>query len=365
MAGVDVTVEYFGGAMGRGWDAAGLQAHRDRNARWRHVASDIAAHGGLDLVFMVALDDVLEAKTLQHFKSLGTKLVLYVTDTLTQWYRVSRSIGFMDLVCYGSEDHLESYRRMGIPLLKFGFAAIPPDSQQLSVPPVHYEGVLFTGSPWPYRQMVLQKIAAAGLPLRIFGHSWDRKDPWDDIPGRWRKTLHDIRWYLLPRLREEGPGLLGDLFRRYALPNRTPPVRAEKFPAGVIQGVYKSEEFVALIRGAAINLGFTQMPLDVTKEYPRMIRVRDFEIPVTGGFYLAQNCPELGKYYDIGREVAVWDTAKDVVERCRYYLARPEERARIAKAGRQRVLANHTWRHRFSIIAARLGMQLPGQTAGP
>jgi hypothetical protein len=363
MTGADVSVEHFGTTMGRGWDEAGEQEHRARNERWRRVASEIAARGGLDLVFLVALDDVLENETLAHFKALGAKLVLYQTDMLAQWYKVIRIIRFMDLVCYGSKDHVEFYRRRRIPLHDFGFAAVPPTDEEWNASPIPYEGILFTGSPWPYRQSVLQQIATAGLPLRIYGHSWNRKGSWPSTPGKWRKAAHDVRWYLLPRLREEGPELLRSLSRKF-LPAK-PAVRADKFAPGVIHGDYAGAQFVPLVRGAAINLGFTQMLLDITREYPRMIRLRDFEIPIAGGFYLTQNCPDLGKYYEVGREVAVWDTAQDVVERCRYYLARPEERAQIAQAGRRRALDNHTWLHRFAGMAARLDMQLPCDAKAP
>jgi spore maturation protein CgeB len=358
MTGANVTVEHFGTTMGRGWDAAGQREHKQRNARWRQIASEIAERGGLDLVFMVALDDVLERETLTHFKSLGAKLVLFQTDMLTQWYKVLRTIRFMDLVCYGSKDHLEFYERRGIPLLDFGFAAIPPTSVEWSAPPISYHGILYTGSPWPYRQMILQKLAAAKLPLRIYGHSWDRKGGWPQTPGKWKKMMHDVWWYLLPRMREEGLELSTKLWQR-VIPDRKAAVQIDRLPTGTVLGKYDDSHFVPLVRGAAINLGFTQMMLDVTKEYPRMIRLRDFEIPIAGGFYLTQNCPELSHYYDIGREIAVWDTAGDVLERCQYYLARPDERARIAEAGRLRAMKNHTWRHRFSRMANQLGMRLP------
>ncbi len=360
MTGTDVTVEFFGTTMGRGWDVAGEREHRERNARWRQVASDIAARGGLDLVFMVAFDDVLEDESLIHFKKLGAKLVLYQCDMLMQWYKVIRTIKYMDLMCYGSSDHLRYFQRRGVPLFDFGCAAVPPSADELNAPPIRYDGIVFTGSPWPYRQRILHRIAAAGIPLRVHGHNWDRKGSWPKTPGQWRKTAHDIRRYLMPRLHEEGVQLAGQFIRRL-LPNAAPAVQPEMFPPGIIQGDFSDHQLVPMVRGAAINLGFTQMPLDVTKEFPRMIRVRDFEIPIAGGFYLAQNCPELGKYYEVGREVAVWDTAKDVVERCRYYLDRPEERSRIAAAGQKRALANHTWRHRFSGVAAALQMRLPGQ----
>jgi hypothetical protein len=357
MTGVNLTVDNFGTTMGRGWDDAGRRMHRERNARWRAVASDIAARGGLDLVFMVTFDDVLEDETLIHFKKLDAKLVLYNADMLTQWYRVIRTIKFMDLLCYGSSDHLDYFVRRGVALFDFGCAAVPPTSEELAGPVIRYDGIMFAGSPWPYRQMVLQKIAAAGIPLRIYGHSWDRKGSWPATPGIWRKAAHDIRNYLVPRLREEGPQLAGHLLQRL-VPNKEAAIQAN-FAPGIIEGEYDGSRFVAMVRGAAINLGFTQMLTDVGKEYPRMIRVRDFEIPMAGGFYLAQNCPELAKYYELGREIAVWDTASDVVDCCRYYLDRPDERARIAEAARRRALKNHTWLHRFSSVAAALGMRLP------
>lgn len=358
MTGADVTVDNFGTNMGRGWDAAGERAHRERNVRWRKRASEIAARGGLDLVFMVALDDVLEDETLAHFKKLGAKLVLFQADMLAQWYKNIRSSRFMDLVCHGSEDHADYYRNRGVRLLNVGFAAVPPTAEEWNAAPVAYDGILFAGSPWPYRQRVLQEIADAGLPLRIYGHNWDRKGSWPRSVGGWRKAAHDVRAYLLPRLFEEGPRLAGQLARRM-LPAERRAVRSDSFPAGVIRGNYSDEQFVPLVRGAAVNLGFTQIGLDPESEYPRMIRLREFEIPMMGGFYLTQNCPELSKYFELGREIAVWETAADVKDRCRYYLAHPDERRRIAEAGRARALNNHTWIHRFTRMAQELQMRLP------
>lgn len=359
MTGADVAVESFGSTMGRGWDKAGRQEHRNRNARWRRVASDLALQKGLDVVFLVALDDVLENETLIHFRKLGAKVVLYHADMLTQWYKVIRTVKYIDLLCYASADHLTYFHGRNIPLFDFGFAAVPPSASEMTRPPVTYRGVLYVGSPWSYRQRILQQLAQAAVPLRIYGHNWNRQGTWPRTPGQWRKTAHDLRWYLVPRWREEGAQLSKALFYK-ALPAKKA-VQADVFSSGILQGEYGDEEFIPLVRGAAINLGFTQMSLDETKEHPRQIRLRDFEIPIAGGFYLAQMCPELAKYYEIGREIAVWDTAADVVERCQYYLDRPEERELIGAAGRARALRNHTWIHRLTGVATALGMHLPIQ----
>lgn len=358
MTGATVVVEDFGTTMGRGWDEAGEREHRDRNARWRNIATDMMENGGLDLVFLVALDDVLEDATLIHFRNLGAKLVLYHVDMLPQWYRSIRSSRFMDLICYASADHVEFFRKRGIRTLQFGFGAVPPSPDELNLQPIRFDGVLYMGSPWPYRQLILRRIAQAGLPLRVYGNNWHSSSPWPRTRGAGKKLVHDLRSYLLPRLRQEGLPLLRRLARR-VIDRDQAVVHLDEIPANVIRGRYETHQFGAMVRGAAINIGFTQMDIDPRREYPRQLRLRDFEIPVFGGFYLAQSCPELSSYYDIGREIAVWDGSADVLDRIRYYLARPDERASIASAGRQRVLHNHTWLHRFASMANELGMRLP------
>jgi spore maturation protein CgeB len=360
MTGATVAVEHFGSTMGRGWDAAGAREHRERNARWRKIASGMAAGGGLDLVFLVALDDVLEEETLIHFRKLGAKLVLYHVDMLSQWYRSIRSSRFMDLICYASADHVKYFQARGIKTLRLGFGTIVPPLDLGDTPPVRYDGVLYLGSPWPYRQRVLSEIAQAGIALRVYGNNWHAERPWPATAGARKKLMHDLRAYLLPRLRQEGLPLLRGMARRWSGRDRAT-VNAAALPAGVICGRYETDEFAALVRGAAINIGFSQMDADPRRERPRQLRLRDFEIPACGGFYLAQSCPELSLYYEIGREIAVWDSAADVVERIHYYLARSDERAAIAQAGRRRVLLNHTWLHRFTSIAEALGMDLPAK----
>jgi len=361
MTGATVVVEDFGSTMGRGWDAAGELQYRERNARWRKTASEMTATGGLDLVFLVALDDVLEDETLIHFRSLGAKLVLYHVDMLSQWYRCIRSSRVMDLICCASADHIEYFRKHGLRTLQFGFGVVPQSSIERRPEAIPYDGVLYLGSPWPYRQLVLSRIAEAGLPLRVYGNNWHSSAPWPSTSGAARKLAHDLSWYLLPRLREEGLPLVGRMVRRVINRNQSI-VHLDEFPSGVICGRYETDQFGSLVRAAAINLGFTQMDIDPRREYPRQIRLRDFEIPAVGGFYLAQSCPELSLYYDIGREIAVWDRLEDLLDIIRHYLARPDERTSIADAGRRRVLHNHTWLHRFTRMAAELGMRLPVQT---
>ena len=57
-------------------------------------------------------------------------------------------------------------------------------------------------------------------------------------------------------------------------------------------------------------------------------------------------CIGLERYFDFETELPVYRNLKELREQIDYFLAHPEDRARIAAAARSRVLAEHTYAHR-------------------
>ncbi|HEY4596019.1 MAG TPA: glycosyltransferase, partial [Thermoanaerobaculia bacterium] len=52
---------------------------------------------------------------------------------------------------------------------------------------------------------------------------------------------------------------------------------------------------------------------------------------------------EVEPYLAYGREIVGFDSTADLLRQVRYYLAHPEEAEAVRRAGRARVLAEHTW----------------------
>jgi spore maturation protein CgeB len=88
---------------------------------------------------------------------------------------------------------------------------------------------------------------------------------------------------------------------------------------------------------------------------PPQIKGRNFEVPGCGGFLLTEAVPHLERYFELGKEVAVYEGTDDLVEQVGYWLAHDDERAAVAEAGYRRVLAEHTYDHRFEEIFRRVG----------
>ena len=362
------TVEefFYGTHMGKSWNAAGLAENRAVNDSLLVLARRMKAEGRLDLIFMVVYDDVLEVDTARQLRALGVPMVNYHVDLVGQWYRVLRTAKYFDRVACAHRDHWDALVRAGAKPYYLPMASNSPVEPVGGVVEA-FAGVLYLGSPMAYRQQVLAALVAGDVPVRVYGHNWDgvqpsvaeRKPPDPSKQQPFGKNLHDLRHYLLPRLREEG---LGDIAAtvRGRLQRLAGGRHADgaALPPDVLRGTYRSEAFVPLVRGAEVNLGFTHFKgAPGTPAERRQVRLREFEIPMAGGFYLTQDCAQLRELFEVGRHVETWDTEGELLEKSRYYLEHAEARRAMAAAAREYCLANHTWERRFAGLLRDMGMQ--------
>ncbi len=119
------------------------------------------------------------------------------------------------------------------------------------------------------------------------------------------------------------------------------------------------EELPAIYNRAKIVLGFSSVGNTYASgDRVTQIRLRDFEAPMSGAFYLVEHMPELAEFFEIDREVVTYSSAEELVEKCRYFLTHENERERIRLAGQERALRDHTWQRRFTDLFGELG--LPG-----
>lgn len=65
---------------------------------------------------------------------------------------------------------------------------------------------------------------------------------------------------------------------------------------------------------------------------------RTFQIPALGAFLLHQRNEVVTRYFKEGVEAEFFDSDDELLEKCRHYLAHPDERRRIAEAGRRRCI---------------------------
>lgn len=124
------------------------------------------------------------------------------------------------------------------------------------------------------------------------------------------------------------------------------------FGHGSEQGVVVADEIPGIYRRSRISLNFSgagDKPL-VGAPSPRQIKARVFEVTGAGGFLLTEDADGLDRHFRPGEEIAVFRSTSDLVDRVRYYLANPDARDRVARAGQRRTAEQHTYVRRFEDI---------------
>lgn len=72
------------------------------------------------------------------------------------------------------------------------------------------------------------------------------------------------------------------------------------------------------------------------------LNMRCFEVMGAGGFLLTDYVPYMEELFEDGKHCAIYRSHDEAVDKAKYYLSHDEERERIAQAGHELVLNNHT-----------------------
>lgn len=95
----------------------------------------------------------------------------------------------------------------------------------------------------------------------------------------------------------------------------------------------------------AINA--SKVVLNVSKpQFDTGVGPRILETLACGGFLLTNRVTAVTSLFVDGKDLVVYDSLDDLVEKARYYLAHEDERRAIAERGMRKVRAHHTWLHR-------------------
>ena len=218
--------------------------------------------------------------------------------------------------------------------------------------------VTFVGQAYGDRPEYIRCLLDNSIDVRVWGYGWDRfsqnyqsqaAHPFQPLARTVRKFLSnaDVEDVLRRMLNLE---LLRSAKKAVSA---TPTIT---LPDEITGTVLSDLEMVQMYSRSKINLGFSSCDIGEAEERIVQIRLRDFEVPMSGGFYLVEYMEELEEFFEIGKEVVCYTDPEDLVKKVNYYLEHDSERERIRRAGHQRCLRDHTWQNRFEMAFKQMGM---------
>jgi spore maturation protein CgeB len=88
--------------------------------------------------------------------------------------------------------------------------------------------------------------------------------------------------------------------------------------------------------------------------------LRDYEATMCGSFLCTQYSDEIEELFQVGKEVVCYHNEHDLASKIKYYNSHTSERDRIAAAGYNKSIADHTWERRFGDFFSHLDLNVYG-----
>jgi len=279
------------------------------------------------LFFSYFYDACCSPEVIKEISRMGIVTMNWYCNASYQFHLVDKIAPAYDCCLVPEKFRLEDYKRIGANPIYCQEAANPDIYKPYNLPQIY--DVTFVGQKYGDRPEYIQYLLTKGVKVRVWGVGWKRK-----------------------------PGLKGTLLRnvkgvRRALLNQ-PPIRDLQHISGE---PLTDDELVKMFSRSKINLGFSSCGgTHKTENRMLQIRLRDFEAPMSGGFYMVEYMPELEEFFEIGKEIVCYHSKEELVDKIRFYLSHSEERERIRWAGYERALRDHTWQKRFEDVFKSIGL---------
>lgn len=315
------------------------------------------AQKSIDLFFSYFYDACILPEAIDEIKAMGIKTVNWYCNGSYQLHLVEEISPHYDWCLVPEKFRMKDYIAMGAHPVYCQEAANPRIYKPYDVP-VEYD-VTFVGQAYGERPHYIKYLLDQGIDVRVWGFNWEvyTSDGHLSKPeGTLNKFLRITRklttvqgWEAIAaRIRakmEKENQLAATYFKNVVL------------PSAIVGSPLADLEMIKMYSRSKINLGFSVCG-DTHKEKEKIlqVRLRDFEVPMSGGFYMVEYMEELEEFFEIGKEIVCYKNSEDLAEKIKFYLKHDDERERIRKAGYERCLKDHSWHKRFETAFKEMGM---------
>jgi hypothetical protein len=255
-------------------------------------------------IFLLVRGEEIFPESLKKIRTISYVALQYMDSPIKGWVvRLARASDSFFITAGGL---VERYKRLGIKNVFHLWQGCDPEVNRYipSDSPEYQCDVAFTGVNKAGREGLLRKVMKAGFDLKVWGRDW---------------------------------------------PNNFPVQKERTEP----------EEFAKVCSGAKIVLG-----LNDNNTIPDYFSNRTFLTLACRGFHITSYVPRLERWFTNKKHLVWYNTKKkypwssrygECIDLIKYYLDKPEERKRIARAGQEWVYSHYTWRHSMKKMIGILG----------
>lgn len=307
------------------------------------------------LISSVCYEKMIYPEVLFAVKKIGLPSLCIRWDNLTiPFYDRSQANKF-DLLWLTSQETSYLYDKWDANYIFMPYAANPYKfvykEQQL------IRKVCFIGTPYGSRSLMMNELCRGGVSLDIYnGPPPGVKQDFAKIDIKYDIVSPSKLDYLIESIQfKEGRKVLwGSVVNKLkGSIQLDQSVRLNRYPSTTF------DELSSLYSKYVLALSSTSTKhTDALKNPLKVVNLRSFEIPMSGGVSLCKYSEELSSYYEEDKEIVFYRTNEELVDKGKYYTqkASASEIVKMKQAARARSVKEHTWWNRFTKIFEILGI---------
>lgn len=302
----------------------------------------------------VCYEGIIYKKVLETANQQGIPSLLIRWDNLTIPFFDKNQAKYFDLVWLTASDTSYLYDQWGCNYLVLPYAANPYTIKYKQFELVRK--LCFLGTPHGSRPIMINTITKAGLDLDLYYGGKQETNATSKI-----KVKYDIvcpsYWQIMKErlLFKEGRKIiLGGIYSK-------------------IRGTQEVDENVNLHRYNALE--FSEIPIvyskhvlslsstssnhtDTLSNPLKIVNLRSFEIPMSGGIAICKYNEELAGYFEDGKEIVFYNDNEELIDKAKHYITKASDAEifRMKTAARLRAENDHAWWNRFVVVFKTLGI---------
>ena len=295
--------------------------------------------------------NICYVETIKQIKHIGIPTLLICFDNLVAPYMHLNVCRYYDVVWLTSNENKGMFKSRSANLMVAPYAANPYSFNYKQCDEV--EEIVFIGSPYGSRANLLNSITDNQMPVSLYGNI-SVQERTTDIANKSEKLFTAMKYLTYPAGRTLLWAYIHQKKNKSATLNVDTPYLNVNAPVPVkdLSMLYSSYA-LCLSSTTARNSGVLKKPLYI-------VNLRSFEIPMCGGIQFCRRSAEIEEYFEDEKEIVLFDSDNDMIEKAKFYL-RPENesiRMAIRQNARKRAESEHTWFCRFKMAFDCLGLSL-------
>lgn len=314
---------------------------------------ELSAVKSFDLFFSYLTINDIEEECIKLISKMGTPTANFSCNNTHQFHLVEKLAPYFSYNLYSEKNASYKFSLINANAVWFQMAANPKYYYPMNTKKIY--DVSFLGANYARRPNYIHFLLSNNIDVQCFGPNWRIKQSFYKL----RKIYKEITRIKkitksLFQISSSERYISSSEINSYDLSK----LLWKKFNNNMHWPI-EDTSINQLFNQSTINLGFTEvfsennLPGSIISTH---LHLREFEVPMSGNFYITKYSEELEEFFEPGKEIEIYRDEFELLDKIIFYLKHKNLLNKISYRGYERAINDHTYQKRLNTLFKNLNL---------